>query len=96
LINILPKEHTIVMGDFNATPESATIQTMKQGMFYDTDQASIPTWSVYPEGCHICNPQAVDIKLDYIFASKDMRTSSFNVGESGASDHLPISALLQI
>ncbi len=95
LVGILPTERTIVMGDFNATPDSATIQKMKRDMFYDTDSASMPTWSVYPEGCHICNPQAIDIKLDYIFASKDLKTASFKVEESKGSDHLPIAVLVE-
>ena len=94
LIEKLPAERVIVMGDFNATPESASIQAMR-GVLADTDPASLPTWSMYPEGCEICSPKAVDMKLDYIFVSKDLKTHSFAVGTSSASDHLPISVVVR-
>lgn len=95
LIEVLPKERTVVMGDFNATPDSIAIQKMRK-VLNDTDPTSKPTWSVYPEGCHTCNPRAVDIKLDYIFSSKDIRATSFKVGESKGSDHVPISVLVEV
>ena len=95
LIKLLPKENTIVMGDFNAAPESAAIRKMRETLS-DTDPASTPTWSVYPEGCPVCKPRAVDTKLDYIFTSKDLKTNSFKVGSSKGSDHLPISVLAEL
>ncbi|MBI4085090.1 MAG: endonuclease/exonuclease/phosphatase family protein [Candidatus Liptonbacteria bacterium] len=95
LIKVLPSNNTIVMGDFNATPDSATIQKIR-GIMIDTDPASSPTWSVYPEGCGKCNPQAVDTRLDYIFVSRDIKTSSFKVENSRGSDHLPISTIIEI
>ena len=95
LIRKLPSERVIVMGDFNATPDSATINKMKE-MLVDTDPTSLPTWSKYPEGCKVCNPQAIDTRLDYIFVSKDLKSSSFKVGESKGSDHLPISVEVEI
>ncbi len=95
LIKLLPKENTVVMGDFNAAPESAAIRKMREALL-DTDPASTPTWSVYPEGCPICNPRVIDTKLDYIFTSKDLKTSSFTVGSSKGSDHLPISVFAEL
>lgn len=95
LIKKLPQDHVIVMGDFNATPESATIQAMKK-VLVDTDPSSTSTWSLYPEGCVTCQPQAVDTRLDYIFTSKDLKTNSFEVGDSKASDHLPISVNIEV
>lgn len=95
LIKVLPREGTIVMGDFNAIPDSLVIKNMKK-VLVDSDPSSTPTWSVYPEGCLICNPQEVSIRLDYIFTSKDMVVKSFAVGNSRGSDHLPISAVVEI
>ena len=83
------------MGDFNATPESPVIKSI-QKVLVDSDPSSTPTWSVYPEGCRICNPQKLDTCLDYIFTSIDLKTSSFKVEESKASDHLPISVVVEI
>ncbi len=95
LIKALPSEHIIVMGDFNATPESEVIQEM-QKVLVSAGPTSTPTWSVYPEGCSVCKPSAIDIRLDYIFTSKDLKTHSFKVENSKGSDHLPISVMVEI
>ena len=94
LLSHTPDEKAIVMGDFNATPESVAIQTMKMKLS-DADPQSQPTWSLYPEGCPVtCRPESVSIRLDYIFTTKDLKTSSFKVESSKASDHLPVTATL--
>jgi endonuclease/exonuclease/phosphatase family metal-dependent hydrolase len=95
LIKVLPPNYTIVMGDFNATPESPTIQKIRNALA-DTDPKNQPTWSNYIEGCKVCNIQDISIRLDYIFTTKDIKTSSFKVESSKASDHLPISVILDI
>ena len=95
LIKLLPSEKTVVTGDFNATPDSEVIKRMRE-VLNDTDPSAAPTWSVYPEGCHTCNPQAIDTRLDYIFTSKDLETNSPAVGNSKASDHLPISVIVEM
>mgnify|MGYP000706138281 CR=1 FL=1 len=95
LLSALPAENTLVMGDFNATPDSEAIRCMKS-VLVDSDPDSLPTWSVYPDGCKTCNPQVVDTKLDYIFTTKDIKTHSFKVEESKGSDHLPISVIAEL
>lgn len=95
LIKVLPPAYVVVVGDFNATPDSAVIQKM-QKVLVDADPAQTPTWSVYPEGCPACNPQTIDTRLDYIFTSKDIKTSLFKVGTSNGSDHLPISVDIEV
>src|SRR3989344_2973234 len=95
LVRLVPRERAIVMGDFNAIPESNTIRIMKR-VFIDTDLAGTPTWSMYPEGCDVCNPQSVDIRLDYMFTTPDLKVLSSRVENSNASDHLPISAEIEV
>ncbi|MFA6437065.1 MAG: endonuclease/exonuclease/phosphatase family protein [Candidatus Paceibacterota bacterium] len=95
LIKVLPQDNLVVIGDFNAAPDSTAIKSM-QNVLIDTDPLSLPTWSVYPEGCLRCNPQTIDIRLDYIFTSKDVKTNSFKVEDSKSSDHLPISINIEI
>ena len=95
LIFSLPKNNVIVMGDFNATPDSNSIQAISK-VLTNTDPSSLPTWSVYPAGCLKCNPVTVDTKLDYIFISRDLQSYSFTVGKSDGSDHLPITAQIQV
>lgn len=94
LIDKLPAERTILMGDFNATPQSSVIRNV-QKVLVDSDPFSQPTWSMYPEGCLVCNPQGLHTRLDYIFTTKDMKTSSFKVEKSKGSDHLPISVFVE-
>ncbi len=95
LVKVIPPARAVLMGDFNATPDSDVVREMRKVMV-DTDPKSTPTWSVYPEGCSICKPQAVDIKLDYIFTTKDVKSSFFEVHQSKGSDHLPISAIIEL
>jgi len=95
LIKLLPGEQTIVMGDFNAIPDSSVIKNMRN-VLVDSDPTSAPTWSVYPEGCVTCKPKGIEIRLDYIFTSKDIRILSSQVESSKASDHLPISAVIEV
>ena len=95
LINLLPHERAIVMGDFNATPDSEVIINMRS-ILKDSDPASPPTWSMYPEGCDVCNPQSLDIRLDYIFTTSDLKTHAPKVENSKGSDHLPISVEIEV
>lgn len=95
LLNYIPTEQSILMGDFNAIPQSRTIQKVKEKLI-DTDSKDQPTWSVYPEGCITCNPQEIDTRLDYIFTTKDINTHSYKVEESKGSDHLPISVIADL
>ena len=95
LLKVMPARRAIVMGDFNATPESSVIKYMRKALI-DSDPSPLSTWSVYPQGCEVCNPQEINTKLDYIFTSKDIKISSFKVEKSKGSDHLPISVILDI
>lgn len=95
LLKLLPRENTVVMGDFNATPGSFVIKKMREE-FTDSDPNSKPTWSVYPEGCLMCKPQDISIRLDYIFTSPDVKIKSSEVEGSKGSDHLPITAEIEI
>ncbi|MBM3257551.1 MAG: hypothetical protein FJY98_04520 [Candidatus Liptonbacteria bacterium] len=95
LITCLPKEKSVVMGDFNATPESNSFKMMRETM-RNSDETLKPTWSVYPEGCEICTPQRIDTRLDYIFTSPDIAATSPTVHDSKGADHLPISVTLEL
>lgn len=96
LLKLLPKENTIVIGDFNSLPESSVMEKVNN-VLKDTEIGSnTPTWSVYQEGCTECLIDKVIYKLDYIFTTKDLKTNAFEVHASKASDHLPISAIVEI
>ncbi|MEK7059996.1 MAG: endonuclease/exonuclease/phosphatase family protein [Patescibacteria group bacterium] len=96
LLKLLPDKNTIVMGDFNALPESFPIQKMKQELKDTEINSNTPTWSVYDNGCIGCLVKEIKYKLDYIFTSKDLKTNLFKVYKSKASDHLPILAIINL
>jgi len=96
LLKVLPQTSTIIVGDFNATPESNPIKKMS-GVFVNTDSKELPTWSIDILGCSICKLEKLNTKLDYIFTSKDIKTESFKVeNDATGSDHLPISVIVEI
>lgn len=95
LLAHIPNKNAILMGDFNALPDSETITKVKD-VLKDVDINNKPTWSVYPEGCPTCNPQKIDSRLDYIFTTKDIKTNTYKVENSKGSDHLPISVIAEL
>jgi len=95
LIKLLPKDKTLVMGDFNSLPESSTVQKINK-ILINTDPSLSPTWSNYPKGCPGCFPQSLQYRLDYIFVSKDITFSSPTAYPSKASDHLPVSVVIEV
>jgi len=95
LIKVLPKEKIILMGDFNATPESNSFKKINK-ILVNTDSTNKPTWSVYPEGCSECKLRGLDVRLDYIFTTSDIKLKKSEVYQSKGSDHLPISVVVGI
>lgn len=92
LIELLPNGSTILTGDFNALPQSYPIKKTSE-VLVNTNNEETPTFSLYPEGC--C-PDKMKYRLDYIFISSDIKLTSFEVGNSKGSDHLPVVATLEI
>lgn len=95
LVKITSQEKTILMGDLNALPDSDTVKKISLTLV-NTDPNLLPTWSNYLEGCLTCSPKGVIYKLDYIFTSKDLKKKNYKVEGSKASDHLPISVLVEL
>jgi len=95
LIKILPAEQTVVMGDFNALPDSEVIRKMSAALV-NTDPSLAPTAFLYAAGCSVCRIAEIKIRLDYIFATPDLKTGAPRVLQSAGSDHLPISVTLEI
>lgn len=95
LLDVIPKEHTVIMGDFNAVAESKTIGYLRK-TFMDTDADVLPTWCMYPDGPDMPQPDKVVSKYDYIFVSPGMKTHTFEASHTRASDHLPVSVHLSI
>ena len=82
----LPSERCILMGDFNLTPESPLLAPIFERMrdaaaLIEGDTASYPS------------PDPTQ-KIDYIFATKDIRIESAEIPAIVASDHRPHTAVI--
>jgi len=95
LLKVLPSEKTIVMGDFNGVPGTYAVEKIKDVLEDAEKDITTPTWGVYSDGCDICLPSSVQYKFDYIFTTKDLKPRSFEAINSKASDHLPITAIIE-
>ncbi len=88
LINVLPNKTTVLMGDFNALPQSEIIRKIEEKMANTDDILQTPTRIEEKEGLR------KEVRIDYIFTSKDMTFSNFQIHETSASDHRPLSVQL--
>ncbi len=96
LIKILTKENTIVMGDFNATPESVAIKKMRENLV-DVELKPVSTLNPNLFDCPNCDPKIIpSTRLDYIFVSQDIKIESLKIHEANGSDHLAISTLIEL
>ena len=82
LLKVVPKESGLVMGDFNATPDSKIIEDMASAMVNTEGDPAKYT--------------ADGKKIDYIFSTADIKTLSSGTLDSQASDHLPVYAIIEI
>ena len=80
---------TVLLGDFNAHPDHPEMLLFADAGFNDTFVASGATGDgfTYPAD----NPWE---RIDYVWASPDLRAREFSVPDSLASDHLAVAATL--
>ena len=96
LAAVIPDTHSVVMGDFNATPDSNTVAIMKKSLVKADGNSETPTWSVYVEESDQCRTNGVTVRLDYIFTTQDISIIHTKVEKSDGSDHLPISMDIEL
>ncbi|HKY79609.1 MAG TPA: endonuclease/exonuclease/phosphatase family protein, partial [Anaerolineales bacterium] len=82
-------EATIIMGDFNALPDSQAITLMLEAGLIDISReiGQQPTYTYYS-----ANP---DHQIDYIFVTPDLGYSDFVIPSTTASDHLPLAVTIE-
>jgi endonuclease/exonuclease/phosphatase family metal-dependent hydrolase len=90
LVSAAGKKPVILVGDFNATPESRTISGIKAFL--------VDSWAQVGRGDGFTIPVRKPAKrIDYIFVSPEAITPvSIEVLRSEASDHLPVIAELRL
>ena len=84
----LPSERCVLMGDFNATPENPVLDCIKERLYdtaalFDCKKLSFP--SDKPE-----------IKIDYMFTTKDISVLSADIPEIVLSDHRPYISVVEV
>ncbi|MEX1143551.1 MAG: endonuclease/exonuclease/phosphatase family protein [Anaerolineales bacterium] len=83
-------EATIIMGDFNALPDSEAITLLLRAGLIDISReiGQQPTFTYYS-----ADP---DHQIDYIFVTPDLAYSDFVIHSTTASDHLPLAVTIEI
>lgn len=102
LENINPEEPTILVGDFNSTPERADVQNIlnnglddlylncKERGLLASDESSLKGYTFAYKS------DVPNVRIDYIFATPKIKVSSFKVINTSASDHLPVLAEVEV
>jgi endonuclease/exonuclease/phosphatase family metal-dependent hydrolase len=90
------KESFILTGDFNATPDSELIKELDSLLVAVGPDYSNATWTTKPFELHGFSAKTLDWRLDYIFASRDIKVLTSKVIDTNYSDHLPVLAEVEI
>jgi len=97
LLKLLPQKKTILLGDFNAESNGNEIKKISHVMKNaDFKTPHSPTWTVHPFNYFGFVENDLKHRLDYIFTSNDIRINDFVIGNSQASDHLPVTAVIEL
>lgn len=84
------RQRTVVMGDFNAPPESAPIARVRTAGLRDAlAPHGLGTAPTFPS-------PAPSERIDYIFVSPDIQSLAGKIPRTAASDHLPVVARLRL
>lgn len=81
---------TVLMGDFNATPDSPEMQAVAEAGLVDlaAEIGPNPSYTYYS-----ADPNR---QIDYIWASNDLTALDFNIPQTTASDHLPLVTVISL
>jgi endonuclease/exonuclease/phosphatase family metal-dependent hydrolase len=90
------KQNFILTGDLNAEPESPTIQKISQALKHVGSDMHEPTWTTKPFSYEGFEADELKYRLDYVFATPDMRVVSSKILKTEYSDHLPVRAEIQL
>lgn len=83
-------ENFILAGDMNAISGSYTIKKLENYLENASPECQHPTWTTKPFSYEGFEETELRWRLDYIFATSDMRVSSTKILDTEYSDHLPI------
>lgn len=88
VLSHIENEKCILMGDFNVKPENSVLNPIRERMKDASNLIATPAFT-FPSD----NP---DIKIDYIFVSRDIEIINADIPKVIASDHRPHTAVINI
>jgi endonuclease/exonuclease/phosphatase family metal-dependent hydrolase len=86
----------ILAGDFNSMPDSYTIEQLSQILKSAGPDFSEATWTTKPFDYGEFKGDALDWRLDYVFATPDIKVLNSRIVQTKISDHLPILIEIEI
>jgi len=90
------KQNFVFTGDFNAPPEATTINKISKLLKNVGPDYAEKTWTTKPFSYDGFEETELNWRLDYIFASWDIKTVSAEVLNTEYSDHLPVLAQIEL
>lgn len=92
LIEILKNKHRnfVFTGDLNAAPGSPTIQAVSSVLQNVGPDLSQNTWTTKPFSYDGFEETKLNWRLDYVFATSNIKTTNVEVLNTEYSDHLPV------
>ena len=88
VVSNMPKEHCVLMGDFNMEPDNQILNPIMQSL-----QDTAKVFSTYKLSFPSDTPKE---KIDYIFVSKDLKVEYADIPEIISSDHRPHVATIEL
>lgn len=89
LLSFLPDKNVVLAGDFNCLPESEVVQDLEKKLINVDPEKTVPTRFTHKE------ESIQKDRIDYIFVSADVRFSEFTIHQTSASDHTPLSVVIE-
>ncbi len=80
----------IFTGDLNALPGSYTIESVESILKHAGPSMDQKSWATKPFSYNGFEEDKLNWRLDYVFASKDLKIESSKILQTEYSDHLPI------
>jgi endonuclease/exonuclease/phosphatase family metal-dependent hydrolase len=90
------KEKLIFTGDLNASPNSKSIKLIEKQLKHCGPDYKKPTWTTKPFSFMGFKETELKWRLDYAFASKDIKVLNSKIIQTEYSDHLPILTEIEI
>ena len=88
IVSNIETERCVLMGDFNVQPDNKVLEPIMERLYDTAEQFDEPKYS-FPS-------DIPNVKIDYIFVSKDILVSGADIPEVIASDHRPHIATIEI